>query len=220
LNSEAHTAFIRSKTAVGTPALVPEIKLHLATEVAPLWRATQTTFDKDNLPPPYWAFAWPGGQALARYVLDHPDIVRGRRVLDFASGSGLVALAAARAGAAQVTASDIDPFAAAAIAMNAALNNTPITISTADPIDGPPAGGPRWGLVLAGDVCYEQPLAERAVRWLRSLVDHGIDVLLADPGRAYRPRDGVWELARYAVPTLLELEDCTERITVVWRITE
>ena len=213
------TAFVRAKTAVSSPALVPEIKLHLATEVAPLWRATQATLDKDNLPPPYWAFAWPGGQALARYILDHPEIVRGRRVMDFASGSGLVALAAARAGAAHVTASDIDPFAAAAIAMNAALNNTPVAISTADPIDSA-THGPRWGLVLAGDVCYEQPLAERAIRWLRTLLHGGTDVLLADPGRAYRPRDGVWEMARYAVPTLLELEDCTERITVVWRLTD
>jgi predicted nicotinamide N-methyase len=198
------TAFILSKTAVGAPALVPEIKLHLATEVAPLWRATQATLDKDNLPPPYWAFAWPGGQALARYILDHPQIVRGRRVLDFASGSGLVALAAP---------------ARAAIAMNAALNNTPVTISTIDPIDSA-THGPRWGLVLAGDVCYEQPLAERAIRWLRTLLHGGTDVLLADPGRAYRPRDGVWEMARYAVPTLLELEDCTERITMVWRLTD
>lgn len=220
LSATDPTAFIRAKTAIGAPALVPEIRLHLATEVAPLWRATQATLEKDNLPPPYWAFAWPGGQALARYVLDHPETVRGRRVLDFASGSGLVAFAAARAGAAQVTASDIDPFAAAAIAMNAELNELSVAISSVDPIDNTGPRHPEWDMVLAGDVCYEQPLAERAIRWLRSLLDSGVDVLLADPGRAYRPQEGVWELARYAVPTLLELEDCTERITMVWRLTE
>lgn len=212
-------AFVRAKTAIVAPPLVPEVRLHLATEVTPLWRATQTTLDKDNLPPPYWAFAWPGGQALARYILDHPDIVRGRRVLDFAAGGGLVAIAAARAGAAVVTASDIDPLAIAAIGLNAALNDVALASSSADPILADmPAGA--FDLVLAGDVCYEQPLAERAVRWLRTLVAHGIDVLLADPGRAYRPQEGIWELARYCVPTSLELEDCTERITIVWRLTE
>ena len=206
--------FILRQTELAAPPLTPEIKLHLATEVTPLWRATQANLDQADLPPPYWAFAWPGGQALARYLLDHPHLVRGKRVLDFAAGSGLAAIAAARAGAAQVTAADIDPFAAAAIALNAQANGAAVSIMTSDPIGGPVP----WDIVLAGDVCYEQPMAERAVRWLRSLGDRAIAVLLADPGRAYLPANGLSEVARYQVPTSLELEDRQIRETIVWRL--
>ena len=142
-------AFIRAQTALGAPSIVPEIRLHLANEVTPLWRATEATLSERNVPPPYWAFAWPGGQALARHVIDHPAIVRGRRVLDFAAGSGVVAIAAARAGAAGVTAADTDPFAATAIALNAAANGVAIAVETGDLIDRPSA----WDVVLAGDVC-------------------------------------------------------------------
>jgi predicted nicotinamide N-methyase len=206
--------FILRQTELAAPPLTSEIKLHLATEVTPLWRATQANLDQADLPPPYWAFAWPGGQALARYLLDHPHLVRGKRVLDFAAGSGLAAIAAARAGAAQVTAADIDPFAAAAIALNAQANGAAVSIMTSDPIGGPVP----WDIVLAGDVCYEQPMAERAIRWLRSLGDRAIAVLLADPGRAYLPANGLSEVARYQVPTSLELEDRQIRETIVWRL--
>jgi predicted nicotinamide N-methyase len=206
--------FILRQTELAAAPLTPEIKLYLATEVTPLWRATQANLDQADLPPPYWAFAWPGGQALARYLLDHPHLVRGKRVLDFAAGSGLAAIAAARAGAAQVTAADIDPFAAAAIALNAQANGAAVSIMTSDPIGGPVP----WDIVLAGDVCYEQPMAERAVRWLRSLGDRAIAVLLADPGRAYLPANGLSEVARYQVPTSLELEDRQIRETIVWRL--
>jgi predicted nicotinamide N-methyase len=206
--------FILRQTELSAPPLTPEIRLHLATEVTPLWRATQANLDQADLPPPYWAFAWPGGQALARYLLDHPEVVRGKRVLDFAAGSGLVAIAAARAGAARVTAADIDPFAAAAIAMNARANGAAIAIMTSDPIDVPVP----WDIVLAGDICYEQPMAERAIRWLRGLADRAIAVLLADPGRAYLPIGGLSEVARYQVPTSLELEDRRIRETIVWRL--
>lgn len=188
--------------------------MHLATEITPLWRATQATLDDHDLPPPYWAFAWPGGQALARYLLDHPEAVRGKRVLDFAAGSGLAAIAAARAGAAQVTAADIDPFAAAAIAMNARANGAAIAIMTSDPIDEPVA----WDVVLAGDICYEQPMADRSLAWLRQLAAGGVVVLLADPGRSYAPRTGLIEVGRYLVPTSRDLEDRAERETVVWRL--
>jgi predicted nicotinamide N-methyase len=208
------TAFVRAQTALVAPPLVPEIRLHLASAVTPLWRATEATLASSDVPPPYWAFAWPGGQALARYLLDNPKLVRGRSVLDFAAGSGLAGIAAVLAGAAAVTAADIDPFAGAATALNAAVNGVAIDIIGADPIDRPSA----WDMVLAGDVCYEQPMAGRATAWLRRLAAAGTDVLLGDPGRAYRPADGLVELARYRVPTSLDLETRTECETVVWRL--
>jgi predicted nicotinamide N-methyase len=207
-------AFVQAQTAVGTPPLVPEIRLHLASAVTPLWRATEATLASSDVPPPYWAFAWPGGQALARYLLDNPNPVRGRSVLDFAAGSGLAGIAAVLAGAAAVTAADIDPFAGAATALNAAVNGVAIDIVGADPIDWPSA----WDVVLAGDVCYEQPMAGRTTAWLRRLAAAGTDVLLGDPGRSYRPADGLVELARYRVPTSLDLETRTECETVVWRL--
>ena len=206
--------FIRRRTVIASPPLVPEIRLHLATEVTPLWRATQATLDNADLPPPYWAFAWPGGQALARYVLDNPGLVRGKRVLDFASGSGLVAIAAARAGAASVAAADIDPLAAVAIKLNAQVNGVILTVLASDPLDGPAP----WDVVLAADICYEQPMAGRSIDWLRELAGRAIAVLLADPGRTYAPAGGLDELARHRVPTSLELEDRRDRDTVVWRV--
>jgi predicted nicotinamide N-methyase len=212
--NHARVAFVRAQTALTSPPLVPEIHLHLATEVTPLWRASETMLATKNVPPPYWAFAWPGGQALARYVLDRPATVRGRRVLDFAAGSGLVGIAAAQAPAGTVTAADIDAHAAAAIALNAAANRTTIDIVTEDLIGRPSA----WDVVLAGDVCYEQPMAERTLAWLRSLAAAGTEVLLGDPGRTYRPTDGLTELARYQVPTSLELETRTLCDTAVWRL--
>jgi predicted nicotinamide N-methyase len=210
---DAH-AFVRQQTTLATPPLVPEIHLHLASAVTPLWRATEATLAARDVPPPYWAFAWPGGQALARYILDDPMTVRGRSALDFAAGSGLVGIAAASAGAAATTAADIDRIAVAAIALNAAANGVIIDIMQEDPIDRPS----RWDVVLAGDVCYEQPMAGRATVWLRRLAAAGTEVLLGDPGRSYRPADGLVELARYRVPTSLDLETRTECETVVWRL--
>ena len=207
-------AFVRAQTALVTPPLVPEIRLHLASAVTPLWRATEATLAAREVPPPYWAFAWPGGQALARHVLDNPGVVRGRSVLDFAAGSGLAGIATIVAGAASVTAADIDRFAEAAIALNAAANGVTIDVVGDDPIDRPS----RWDVVLAGDVCYGQPMAGRATTWLRRLAAAGTEVLLGDPGRSYRPADGVVELARYRVPTSLDLETRTECETVVWRL--
>jgi predicted nicotinamide N-methyase len=208
------TDFVRANTAMGAPALVPEIRLHLASELTPLWHATEASLARDQLPPPYWAFAWAGGQALARHLLDHPALVRGRSVLDFGAGSGLVAIAAAKAGA-RVTAAEIDPFAAAAIALNAALNDVEIAIERSDVIGREAA---PWQIVLAGDMCYERPLAERLTQWLRALAGRGVMVLLGDPGRAYLPADGLERLACYDVPTPLELEDRTTREGVVWRL--
>src|SRR6266436_2648027 len=195
--------FIRHNTAIVAPPLVPEVRLHLATEVTPIWEATEDSLARGAVPPPYWAFAWAGGQALARYLLDHPEAVAGRAVLDFGAGSGLVAIAAAKAGAASITASEIDHFAAAAIAANAKLNGVAIEVVTTDLSDGDKR---FWKLVTAGDICYEQPMAERAMRWLRRLAGRGSTVLLGDPGRAHLPGAGLCELARYDVPTSRELE--------------
>jgi len=207
-------AFVRANTVVASPPLVPEIRLHLASEIAPLWHATEASLARDQLPPPYWAFAWAGGQALARHILDHPHLVRGRAALDFGAGSGLVAIAAAKAGA-RVVATEIDPFAAAAIALNATLNQVEVAIQRADVIGREPA---PWGIVLAGDMCYERPLAERLTRWLSALAGQGVTVLLGDPGRAYLPAAGLEALARYEMPTTLELEDRLTREGVAWQM--
>jgi predicted nicotinamide N-methyase len=195
--------------------LVPEIRLYLATEVTPIWLATEETLARSGLPPPFWAFAWAGGQALARYLLDHPAVVAGRSILDFGAGSGLVAIAAAKAGAVSVVAAEIDNFAAAAISANAALNDVEIAVQTVDLLDTVNSG---WDIVTAGDVCYERPMAERAMVWLRMLTARGTLVLLGDPGRAYLPAEGLIEHARYLVPTSRELEDRETRETVVWEV--
>lgn len=212
-------AFIRAETAPGRPPLVPEIELNLASEITPIWQASEAQLARDGVAPPYWAFAWPGGQALARHILDRPALARGLRVLDFAAGSGIGAIAAALAGARLVEACEIDPMAAAAIRMNAARNHVAVTPLLEDLLAAEaPLGPSRWDLVLAGDVCYERPMAERAARWLGRLAALGSRVLLADPGRAYLPKAGLSELARYCVPTSLELEDRTVRETVIWEI--
>ena len=207
-------AFIRANTAREAPPLVPEVTLHLATELVPIWRATEEDLEKMGLPPPYWAFAWAGGQALARYILDNPAIVAGKRVLDFASGSGLVAVAAAQAGAASVTANDIDPYAVAAIRANAEANGVVLTVCGDDVVGDDAA---EWDVILAGDICYEQPLADRVTAWLRGLAGAGKTVLIGDPGRTYLPKEGLEWVVRYAVKTTRELEDTEVRNAVVWR---
>ena len=207
-------AFVAAQTVLATPPLVPEIRLHLATEITPLWQATEARLAESGVAPPYWAFAWPGGQAVARHLLDHPALVAGKRVLDFAAGSGLAAIAAAMAGAARVEAAEIDALACAALALNAAANGVAVACRTADLVDGPGA----WDVVLAGDVCYERPMAERVMPWLRRLAGRGALVLMGDPGRNYLPASGLAEVARLVVPTSRELEDRTERETVIWRV--
>ena len=203
--------FVRDNSQLLAPPLVPEIQLHLASEVIPLWRKTEEELAEIGVPPPYWAFAWAGGQALARYLLDHPGIVANKRVLDFGSGSGLVGLAAAKAGAAHVVAADIDPFAIAAIARNAAVNNVNVETVTQDMI----GTDDRFDLILVGDMCYERPLAERLMTWLKTA---RADVLLGDPGRSYFPKTGLTRLANYSVPTTRELEDREIRETGVWQL--
>jgi len=209
-------AFIRAQTLPACPPLAPELTLHLATAVTPLWEATEETLAQARLEPPYWAFAWPGGQALARYVLDHPELVRKRAVLDFAAGSGLAAIAAARAGARHVVAAELDPLAAVAARLNAALNHVFVETVTGDLCAEPPAG---WDVILAGDVCYDARMTARVVPWLRSAAARpGTLVLLADPGRAYLPREGLEPLAAFDVPVTRELEDREVRRAVVYRL--
>ena len=207
--------FVQRNTAITAPPLVPEIRLYLATEVTPIWHATEQSLVRNALPPPYWAFAWAGGQALARYLLDHPKTVAGREVLDIGSGSGIVAIAAAKAGASRVVAAEIDHFAAAAIALNAPLNGVAITIETRDLLDRAAAG---WGVALAGDICYEEPMSSRALALLRRIATRGRLALLGDPGRAYLPKSGLTELARYTVPTSRELEAKEISEGVVWQV--
>jgi predicted nicotinamide N-methyase len=182
--------------------------------VTPLWHATEATLAATQLPPPYWAFAWPGGQALARHLLDHPALVASKTVLDFGAGSGLVSIAAKKAAAGRVVAAEIDAFAVAAIGLNAALNGVAIEARSAD-IVGSDEG---WDMILIGDMCYERPLADRLVPWLRTLAARGATVFVGDPGRAYLPKHGLLRIAEYAVPTSLDLEDRTIRDTVIWQL--
>ncbi|MGD1878383.1 MAG: methyltransferase [Kiloniellaceae bacterium] len=207
--------FIRANTRREPPPLVPEVTLYLASEVVPLWEATETEMAEQGLPPPFWAFAWAGGQALARYLLDHPEVVRGKRVLDFAAGSGLQGIAAKLAGAASVEAVDIDAFACAACRLNATANDIEITVREADVVGCPNAG---WDVVLAGDVCYEGPAAARITAWLRSLATDDCLVLMGDPGRTYLPKQGLERIIAYGVKTSRELEDSDLRNAVVWKV--
>jgi predicted nicotinamide N-methyase len=193
--------------------LVPEVLLHQADEAIALWERTEAE-SATRQPPPFWAFAWAGGQALARYVLDHPALVAGRRVLDLAAGSGLVAIAAAMAGAASVTAVDIDPLSTAAVVANASANAVAVTAVRRDILDEPPEAE----VVLAGDVFYSRDMAERMMEYFRRAAATGAAVLVGDPGRAYIPRAGLRELAAYEVPVVATLEDAAIKHTTVWEI--
>ena len=215
MTSQDPAAFIRANTALHEPPLVPEVKLHLASEIVPIWQMTEEELEKSGLPPPFWAFAWAGGQALSRYILDHPEVVRGKRVLDFGSGSGMIGISAMKANATSVLAADIDPFAAASIHLNAEVNGVSLDVTTDDIVGSPNQG---WDVILIGDMCYERPLAERIEKWVHSLVDGGATALIGDPGRTYLPKSGLEKLISYAVKTTRELEDTDVRNTSVWRV--
>jgi predicted nicotinamide N-methyase len=209
--------FIRANTALDAPAMVPEFKLWLASEYVPIWQATETWLEEQNVDPPYWAFCWPGGQAIARYLLDNPTLVEGRRVIDLAAGSGVSSLAAARAGAASVVANDIDALSLIAARLNARANDLAVEVSMEDWLAGP-EGAPDAEVVIAGDVCYERDMSTRALAWLRGHARLGRLVLLGDPGRNYFSAQGLEERARYDIPTSLQLENRGMRETVVWRV--
>ena len=208
-------AFIAANTRLQAVPHAPEIQLWLADEVTPIWRLSEEELGEMGLPPPFWAFAWAGGQALARYVLDHSDEVAGKRVLDFASGSGIVGIAAMRAGAGHTLATDIDPFCGAALAVNAELNDVRIDFTDQNLLDAPP---PDVDVILAGDICYEKPLADQVMNWLAAAHVRGTRVLIGDPGRSYFPRVGLEKLAEYEVPTTRELEDREVKKTAVWTL--
>lgn len=207
-------AFIRANTALRAPPHVPEIVLHLADEAHDLWTRTEEELQAIGLPPPFWAFAWAGGQGLARHLLDHHSVVAGRTVLDFATGSGLVAIAAVKAGAASVLASDIDPFCADAVRLNCAANAVSCAFTGRD-LTGCDEG---WDVVLAGDVFFDRALAASLLPWFEQLAARGATVLVGDPGRAYLPKRGLTALATYAVPVTRALEDAEVKRTTVWRL--
>jgi predicted nicotinamide N-methyase len=207
-------AFIRAHTEVLTPPLVPEIKLHLSHESLPIWQKTEEELGEAGLPPPFWAFAWAGGQALARHVLDHPDTVQGLSVIDMASGSGLVGIAAMKAGAAKVLCADIDLFAASAITVNAALNLVEVAVTADDLL----AKEIQADIILVGDMFYEKGVASRCYDWLLRAHTKGVKVLIGDPGRSYLPREKLVELAVYQVPVTRELEDTEIKRTCVWTL--
>ena len=197
-------AFILANTRLQAVPHAPEISLWLADEITPIWKLTEEELGELGLPPPFWAFAWLGGQGLARWVLDHPETFAGKSVVDFATGSGLVAIAAMKAGATSVLAADIDPFCEAAVTLNAAANGVTLSFTDANLLDGPP---PEVDVICAGDVCYEKPMTERVMAWLRQARSQGSQVFIGDPHRTYFRTEGLTFLAEYQVPTTRELED-------------
>lgn len=205
--------FVRAYTSVAGVPFVPEVRLHQARDLIALWQRTEDAAGT-QAPPPFWAFAWAGGQALARYLLDHPEVVAGRTVFDLAAGSGLVAIAAALAGAAQVSANEIDEYAVAAIALNASANGVTVRPVPGDLLDGDVTAD----VVLAGDVFYRKPMADRVLPFLERARRGGADVLVGDPGRAYLPRARLIRLAGYDVPVVAELEDADVKRVDVWRL--
>lgn len=209
-------AFVLANTRLQRPPHTPELALHLADEITPVWRMTEEELGEIGLPPPFWAFAWAGGQAVARWLLDNPAEAAGKRVLDFASGSGIVAIAAAKAGAASVLACDIDPWCGAALAANARANGVEIAFTDEDLLERDP---PDVDLICAGDVCYEKPMAERVLAWLGVAASRGARVLIGDPGRTYFPKTGLTRLAEYQVATTRELEDMEVKRTGVFALT-
>ncbi|MHA6795549.1 class I SAM-dependent methyltransferase [Pseudonocardia bannensis] len=206
--------FIRAHTRLDVPPCVPEIRLHLADDVVALWEQTEAELRRSGLPPPFWGAAWAGGQALARYLLDSPETVRGRTVFDFASGCGLAAIAAAKAGAASVTANEIDEYAIAAIGLNTAANDVTLSCVHGDVLDRDP---PDAAVVLAGDICYDKAMVDRVLPFLERLRERGSEVFVGDPGRAYLPKDRFEALAVYDVP-VPEMEGVEVRRTTVWRV--
>jgi predicted nicotinamide N-methyase len=208
--------FIRRNTELLAVPLVPSIRLHLAQESLPIWQKTEEELGEMNIPPPYWAFAWAGGQALARYLLDHPEVVRTRRVLDLGAGAGLAGIAAMRAGAAHVLAADIDALALAAIGLNAGANGVAIETTGRDLLERPTG---QHDLVLVGDLFYERALAERVLAFIEDAAgQRGAAVLVGDPRRSYFPADRFEQVAEYSVPVTRELEDADIKRTAVWRL--
>ncbi|MET8703302.1 50S ribosomal protein L11 methyltransferase [Kitasatospora sp. NPDC004723] len=207
--------FVRAQTRIGPVPFVPEVRLHMAEDAIELWETTEAARGEVGLPPPFWAFAWAGGVGVARYVLDHPELVAGRTVLDLAAGSGLVGIAAAQRGARSVRAAEIDAYAVAAIGVNAAANGVEVAAAVEDLLDG---DGAPAEVVLAGDVFYERAMAARFLPFLQRARARGAVVIVGDPGRAYLPRERFTALAAYDVPVIADLEDTALKTTTVWEL--
>lgn len=208
-------AFILANTKLLTPPLVPEIRLHLAEESLPIWQRTEEELGQLNVPPPYWAFAWAGGQALSRYVLDNPALVAGKRVLDLGAGSGVQAIAAMLAGAGSVLAADIDSLALAACRLNAEVNGVAVETTAENLLAGPPS--PAFDAVFVGDLFYERALAGLVSDFIDKAAAQGALILIGDPQRSYFPKGRFTEVAEYRVPVTRELEDAEIKLTRVWR---
>ena len=209
----ARKAFIAANTRLQRPPHAPEIALYLADEITPIWRMTEEALGQMGVPPPFWAVAWAGGQGVARYVMDYRHEVANRTVLDMATGSGLVAIAAMKAGAKSALGADVDGFCEAAVALNTAANGVAVAFTSEILLDAAP---PSVDLILAGDIAYEKPMADRMFAWLAAAHAAGTRVIVGDPGRSYFPRDGLVRLAEYQVPTTRELEDMEVKRTGVW----
>lgn len=208
-------AFIRANARLGAPPLLPEFQLWLAEEATELWEASEAFLEESGLPPPFWAFAWTGGQALARFVTDSPDVVEGKRVLDFGAGGGMVAIAALKAGARSALAADLDPFAATATRLNGAANGVAPDVFCGD---GTKLDAGDFDVVLAADVCYERAQSSASSDWLNAAAAAGAAVYFGDPGRTYLPTDGLASMASYDVPTPVALENNPITPTDVWRL--
>lgn len=215
--SEGRTeAFIRANTKLLAPPLVPEILLHLAEESLPIWQKSEEELGEFNVPPPYWAFAWAGGQALARYILDHPETVIGRPVLDLGAGSGLCAIAAAKAGAGAILAADLDHYALAAVGLNAGANNVTVGVTSENLLSAPPPAA--FDVILVGDLFYERQLADAVLVAIETAAQGGALILIGDPQRNYFPKGRFLQAAEYQVPVTRELEDATIKRTAVWTL--
>ena len=207
-----HASFIRQHTELLSPPLVPEVKLYLAHEAIPIWQKTEDELGELGLPPPFWAFAWAGGQALARYILDNPEFVKGKTVLDMASGSGLVGIAAMLAGAKSVLAADIDEFSITAIKLNAKANNCTLETTSDDLLKN---AAPEVDVILVGDMFYEKTTAERCLAFLKT---SKAQIFIGDPSRSYLPKDQLQKIATYNVPVSRDLEDAEIKQTSVWKL--
>ena len=207
--------FIRANTQLMSPPLVPEIRLHLAEESLPIWQKTEDELGAMNVAPPYWAFAWAGGQAVARYLIDEPGLVAGRSVLDLGSGSGMTAIAARMAGARDLLAADIDVIAGAAVGLNAAANDVAVGFTAVDLLAAAPG---RFDTIIVGDMFYERELAARVLTFIEAAVARGSVIVIGDPQRSYFPRNRFARIAEYQVPVTRELEDSEIKHTTVWRL--
>ncbi|MDI2091252.1 class I SAM-dependent methyltransferase [Commensalibacter oyaizuii] len=213
-NFSAFENVITRFTALTKTDFVPEIQLYQANEITPIWQATESWLTHQNIDPPFWAFAWPGGKALARYILDNPKFVRDKKILDFAAGCGIAAIAAAKCRAGYVEVADIDPLAQNACALNAKANHIILDKNSNDVV-GQPC---EWDIVFCGDVCYEAPMTQHIWPWLKTCAQKGATVIIADPGRSYLPKKELTPICTYDIPTTTELEDCTIRSTVLYQL--